>query len=63
MDAMLAGMKTTLISFTSPLELFGDEVHVEYSKYLTIFWKKSFFFYFWAVGLNSELALEGLVFC
>ena len=37
MDAMLAGMKTTLISVTSPLGLLGDEVHVEYSKYLTIF--------------------------
>ena len=37
MDAMLAGMKTSLISFTSPLELLDDEVHIEYSKYLIIF--------------------------
>ena len=58
MDAMLAGMKTTLISFTSPLELLDDEVHIEYSKYLIIFWKESFFFP-WAVGLNSELAFGG----
>ena len=50
MDAMLAGMKKSLISFTSPLELLDDEVHIEYSKYLIIFW---------AVGLNSELAFGG----